>query len=504
MLTRTLCLLVCLAVNSLAALSASYNDAALAPRPVWFEENSGQASAGVAFVGRGFGVPLFILKNGALGLGSGDRLVRLEPERGSVQATAYGEAPTGAVTRTYAPGGTSVSKHFARVRVSGLWPGADLFYRIREGRLELGVDLMAGQGASVPSLRWRGAAVSLDSQGCVHVSARGLRFKLRAPSASQPDGMAGSRAVGVRYLLSRGGRLHFQVPDADPALPLNIDPVFDFSTYIGGAEIDALNAMALGPDGSIYVAGQTASTSLFGTNTGVQAGSGKVLIIRIAPGGAGVVYAAVIGGSGSDQATGIAVDAAGSAYVTGYSDSSNFLTTTGAFQTVAPQDWNAFAIKLNASGGLVYSTLLGGSGPDWGAAIVADGAGHAIVTGQTSSADYPVSTQAYQKLFAGTQDCFVTMLSADGTSVVFSTFLGGSGLDSCRAIALSPSGTITLAGSTRSSDFPVLGAFQTTTAGSLDGFVAQMNSTGSALLSSSYLGGIGEDQIASVALDGSG
>lgn len=157
MLTRTLCLLVLLAVNSLTVWSASFREPALVPRPVWFEENSGQAPADVAFVGRGFGVPLFILKDGVLGLGPEARLVRLEPERGSALAAVYGEAPTGAVTRSYSPGGTSVSRHYARVRVSNLWPGADLFYRIREGRLELGVDLMAAQAAAVPSLRWRGA-----------------------------------------------------------------------------------------------------------------------------------------------------------------------------------------------------------------------------------------------------------------------------------------------------------------------------------------------------------
>lgn len=502
--TRTLCLLVCLTVNSLTASPVASDESAQVPHPVWFEENAGQEPGDVAFVGRGFGVPLFIFKNGTLGLDSRNHLVLLEPERSSALATVYGEAPTGAVTRSYAPGGASASRHYARVRVSSLWPGVDLFYRIAQGRLELGLDLMSGQTASFPSLRWRGAAVSLDSQGCVLVSAHGLRFAMRAPSATQPDGVNGTRAVDVSYRVSQGGSLSFRVPDADPVLPLNIDPVFDFSTYVGGAQSDALNAMALGPDGSIYLAGQTASTSLFGASTGIRAGSGKVLIARLAPGGVGVVYAAVIGGAGSEQGTGIAVDSSGSAYVTGQSNSSNFPTTVGAFQSIAPQDWNAFAVKLDVSGSLVYSTLLGGSGLDWGAAVAVDGSGRAVVAGLTNSADYPVSTQAYQKLYGGSQDCFVTMLAPDGGSAVFSTYLGGSNLDNCRAVALSPSGTITLAGSTRSSDFPVLGAFQNRTAGFLDGFVAQMDGTGSTLLSSSFLGGIGEDQISSVVIDGGG
>ena len=504
MLTRILCLLACLGVDLLSASPGSSAGTESVPRPVWFEENSGQAPGDVAFLGRGFGVPLVVFKNGVLGLGSDGGVVRLEPERSSALATVYGEAPTGAATRSYAPSGLSVSRHYSRIRVSSLWPGADLFYRISGGRLELGLDLVAGQTSTIPSLRWRGAKVSLDSQGLAHVSARGLRFALRAPSAFQPDGAAERHAVDVRYQLDRAGRMRFRVQGADPALPLNIDPVFDFSTYIGGAQADSIAAIALGPDGSIYLTGQSASTNLFGINTGIPAGSGKVLITRLAPGGVGVVYAALIGGSGSDQGAGIAVDASGAAYVTGYSNSSNFPTTSGAFKSPAAQDWNAIALKLDASGALVYSVILGGSGPDWGSAIAVDSAGHAVITGQTISTDYPVTAQAYQKLFGGSQDCFATMLSADGTSLVFSTFLGGSDLDSCRAVALSPSGTITLAGSTRSSNFPVLGAFQASSAGFLDGFVTQMNSTGSALLSSSYLGGIGEDQISSLALDSSG
>jgi hypothetical protein len=504
MFTRILCLLVWLCVNLLSAASVSSSGAEPIPHPVWFEENSGQVPGEVAFVGRGFGVPLVVLRDGTLALSAESGSVRLEPERSSALAMVYGEAPTGAITRSYGPEGASVSRHYSRIRVSSLWPGADLFYRITDGRLELGLDLVAGQTSIVPSLRWRGAKVSLDSLGGIHVAARGLRFALRAPSAFQPDGTSAHHPVDVRYQLGRAGRLRFRVEGADPALPLNIDPVFDFSTYIGGAQADSISAMALGPDGSIYLTGQSASTRLLGINTGIRAGSGKVLITKLAPGGVSIVYALLIGGSGSDQGTGIAVDASGGVYVTGNSNSSNFPTTSGAFRSAAAQDWNAIVVRLDASGALVYSDILGGSGPDWGSAIAVDSVGHAVITGQTTSADFPVTTQAYQRQFAGSQDCFVTMLSGDGKNLMFSTFLGGGDLDSCRAVAVSSSGTITLAGSTRSSDFPVLGAFQTKTGGFLDGFVVQMNSTGSALLSSSYLGGIGDDQISSVVLDSSG
>jgi hypothetical protein len=110
MLIRTLCLLLCLGANLRSASPGVSREAALTPHPVWFEENSGQAPGDVAFVGRGFGVPLFIFKNGTLGLGSDTHSVRMEPERSSALATVNGEAPTGAITRSYAPGGRECLK----------------------------------------------------------------------------------------------------------------------------------------------------------------------------------------------------------------------------------------------------------------------------------------------------------------------------------------------------------------------------------------------------------
>jgi hypothetical protein len=232
---RILCLLAVLGTILLSASSASSVGTDPVLRPVWFEENSGQAPGDVAFIGRGFSVPLVVFKNGALGLGPENSAVRLEPERSSAQATIYGEAPTGASTRFYGPDGTRVSRHFSRIRISSLWPGADLFYRISDRRLELGLDLVAGQMSIMPSLRWRGAKVKLDGQSGVRVTARGWTFALRAPSASQPEGGIEKHAVDVGYQLDRAGRMRFRVQGADPALPLNIDPVFEFSTYIGGA-----------------------------------------------------------------------------------------------------------------------------------------------------------------------------------------------------------------------------------------------------------------------------
>ena len=395
---------------------------------VWFEENTGQATDNIAFIGHGFNVPVALMKDGSLALDTGHGLARLAPNQASQasQSPSFrGELPTGGVSKSYGPGACTISRHFQRVRFANLWPGADLFYRIRDGQLELGVDVMAGRSWSLPSLRWKGARAQLDRQGRVRVSAGGLSFVLRQPAAFQPGAVTREHPVEVSYALSPAGDMRFRVVGANPALPLTIDPVFDFSTYLGGSGMDSIYGLALGPDGSIYLTGQTASPSLFGRSTGVRSGSGKAMVMRLSPGGIGVVYFAVIGGSYSDQGQAIAVDANGNAYATGYTDSPDFLTTANAFQTTAPADWNAFAIKLDPAGDLVYSTFLGGSGTDQGLAIAVDGAGRAVVAGQTNSSDYPVTATAYQKNYAGSADCFVTQLSPNGTSAVFSTFLGG-------------------------------------------------------------------------------
>ncbi len=487
-----------------AGTPAPARRAASLQRFVWFEENTGQAADNIAFIGHGFNVPMALMKDGSLALDTGHGLARLVPRRASRSSSVRGELPTGGVSRSYGPGASTKARHFQRVRFANLWPGSDLFYRIRDGQLELGVEVLAGQSWRLPALHWKGASAQLDPQGRVRVTAPGLSFVLRQPSAFQPGAASREHPVAVSYALSPGGDLSFRVVGSNPALPLLIDPIFDFSTYLGGSGLDSIYGMALGPDGSIYLTGQTASPSLFGRSTGVQSGSGKAVVMRLAPGGIGVVYFAVIGGSYSDQGQAIAVDASGSAYATGYTDSPDFLTTANAFQTTAPADWNAFAIKLDSSGDLVYSTFLGGSGEDLGLAIAVDGAGHAVVAGETSSSDYPVTAMAYQANYAGSTDCFVTQLSPDGTSLVFSTFLGGSGLDDCQAVGLDSSGNVTVAGATRSSNFPVLDAFQIVSGGFLDGFVAQLSPDGSTLLGSSYLGGIGQDQISALVLDSSG
>jgi hypothetical protein len=226
-------------------------------------------------------------------------------------------------------------------------------------------------------------------------------------------------------------------------------------------------------------------------------------------------YSTYLGGSGEDRDPAIAVDAAGNAYVTGHTESTDFPTTAGAFQTTfggGPfNGGDAFVTKLNATGSaLVYSTYLGGSGGDSGRGIAVDTAGNAYVTGYTASTNFPTTAGAFQTTRGGfLMDAFVTKLNPTGSALVYSTLLGGSDLDSGEGIVVDAAGNAYVAGGTSSTDFPTTaGAFQTTFGGGAnqggDAFVTELNPTGSALVYSTYLGGSGGDSAASIAVDADG
>lgn len=231
----------------------------------------------------------------------------------------------------------------------------------------------------------------------------------------------------------------------------------------------------------------------------------------------GLDYSTFLGGSSHENALGLAVDASGNAYVTGFTQSPNFPTTTGAFDRTgsATNDLDAFVTKLNANGtALVYSTFLGGSNFEWGRAIAIDSAGNAYIAGQTKSSSFPTTGGAFDRTFnvdtcprcgIDQYDAFVTKLNATGSALVYSTFLGGFDMDDALSIALDAAGSAYVGGETGSSNFPVTaGAFDTTRNGEFDAFVTKLNATGSALVYSTYLGGLLVDFVEETVVDRTG
>jgi uncharacterized repeat protein (TIGR01451 family) len=280
----------------------------------------------------------------------------------------------------------------------------------------------------------------------------------------------------------------------------------DYSTYLGGNGWDSGSGIAVDGAGSAYVTGATSSTN-FPTQSAYQAtnqGYYNAFVTKLTPAGNALVYSTYLGGSNSyDAAYGIAVDAAGSAYVTGYADSINF-PTQSAYQAAyqgGPSD--AFVTKLTPSGNaLVYSTYLGGSGEDWGYGIAVDSAGSAYVTGHTDSADFPTQSP-YEATLQGGPNAFVTKLTPAGNALVYSTYLGGSGWDYGYAVAVDAAGSAYVTGETSSRDFPTQSAYQATLqAGDVDVFVTKLTPTGNALVYSTYLGG--SDVAYAIAVDAAG
>jgi len=283
-----------------------------------------------------------------------------------------------------------------------------------------------------------------------------------------------------------------------------------YSTYIGGSAFERGHGIAVDGSGNAYVTGSTWSTNYpvtpgaFQTTNG--GGLGDVFVTKLNATGTALVYSTYIGGSYWDEGYAIAVDGGGNAYVTGYTKSTDYDVTPGAFQTTKGGRQDVFVTKLNETGtALVYSTYIGGSGYEVGYGIAVDGSGNAYVTGYTDSPDYDVTPGAFQTTKGGYRDVFVTKLNETGTALVYSTYIGGSGGDEGYGIAVDGSGNAYVTGYTYSTDYDVTpGAFQTTNGGGRDVFVTKLNATGTALVYSTYIGGSNNDEGYGIAVDGSG
>jgi hypothetical protein len=309
-----------------------------------------------------------------------------------------------------------------------------------------------------------------------------------------------------------------------------------YSTYLGGSDFDASWSIALDALGNVYVGGDTYSGgdpnfSSFPTTTGALktslGGLSDAFVVKLSSNGSQLLYSTYLGGSYYDYGGGIAVDAPGIIYVTGYTRSSDFPTTSGAYDTSyadgTDQPDDAFVAKIDPkqTGGaqLIYSTFLGGSKQDWAHSIAVDASGKIYVTGATMSSDFPTTAGAFQTSFGGgvspnaPSDAFVVKLSADGagpTDLVYSSYLGGSDAESGSGIVVDASGEIYVAGYVYSTNFPTTeGAFQSSRNGDHDTFITKIDpdptKNGSAqLVYSSYFGGSGIEDTWGIAADVSG
>lgn len=277
-----------------------------------------------------------------------------------------------------------------------------------------------------------------------------------------------------------------------------------FSTYLGGSATEGGGEIVLDAGGNIWVTGSTYSRN-FPTRNAFQdtfaGGSTDGYVFKLSPSGGMLAYSTYLGGSGNDSASGIAVDTNGNVYIAGGTDSRDFPVMNPYQASYSGGNFfgDGFVTKLSSDGTLVYSTYLGGSTDDIGYGIAVDTEGNAYVMGYTESIDFP-TLNAVGETYGGEGDAFITKLSPLGSAILYSTFLGGSGKDTTRGIAVDNMGNVYVTGDTGSVDFPVFNPYQEMFGGGSDCFVTKLSPEGQ-LFYSTFLGGSGAEYGFDIAVD---
>ena len=329
----------------------------------------------------------------------------------------------------------------------------------------------------------QGAAIAVDSLGQAYVtgSTASSNFPL---VLSNRSGLGGATNAFALKLSASGNTLLY-------------------SGYLGGTVYDTGAAIAVDSNFNAYIAGNTQSSNFPSVNPTqpIFGGGTDVFITKLNSSGT-ITFSTFLGGSGNEEAGGIAVDSLGDIFVAGGTSSNNFPVVL-PLQNALSGTQAAFVTKIGFSGTVAFSTYLGGSGgsPQQASAIALDPAGNPYITGVTTSSNFPVAAGAVQTTLTGLQNAFVTKLNSTGQTMAYSTYLGGSTYDWGYGIAVSSAGNAYIAGTTSSVDFPQVGAVQAALNGGYDAFVSELNFNGNTVLFSTYYGGSGSDSAGAIALD---
>jgi Beta-propeller repeat/Domain of unknown function DUF11 len=533
--------------------------------PLMFEPNVGQTDARVSFLARGSGYGLFLTPQNAVlslqrastkGKATSAGVVRMKLVGASANPRIAGidQLPG---TSNYLIGNDPTKwrrkvPQYARVRYSAVYPGIDLVYYGKQGQLEYDFQVAAGADPKNIQLQFEGARGLKLNAGDLTVETGDGSVRLQAPRVYQEEGSQ-SIPVDGRFVLLAQDRVGFALGEYDRARPLVIDPVLTYSTYLGGSGSEMLPSIAVDLAQSIYVTGATTSTDFPVTpntfsGTYQTGATSNVFVAKFDPTGATLVFATYLGGTGADVSVGIAVDAATNVYVAGTTTSTNFPTSTSAFQTTphSPGNAHTFVSELDPVGAtLKYSSYFSGSNTDTAKGMTLDNKGFVYVIGITDSTDFPLAPTAgtFQSTLQGANAFFVSKIAptSSGTnSLVFSTYFGGgnpnTGGVAGGAIAVDNNangsnvyitgGTNFLyTGNNATTDFPIRNAITpggacldvptqasgtscpTTGVALMDAFVAKLSpgtTTGAQLLYCTYLGGTGTDIGLGIGVDASG
>ena len=389
-------------------------------------------------------------------------------------------------------------RHYGRVRYRDVYPGIDVEYYGNEGRLEYDFMLAPGADPNLIRVRFEGAeSIEIDGNGDLVLRSGDKELRQHKPLIYQ---IADGERVGVegRYTIGADRTVSIEIAAYDASHSLVIDPVVNWSRTFPGDGSDLFVDVAVDEHGFIYVAGTVGSTNLPHQDPlqpGHAGGFADAYVLKLAPDGQELIYATYLGGSAGDVSNGVAVDSEGSLYVSGGTDSPNFPTTPGAFQTGGAGDVDNFVVKLSPDGSsIVYSTLLGGPGRDFNEGLAIDDAGNAYILGRDNLGGFPTTPGALQSAHAGGWDAFAAKLNADGSELTWATYYGGSQGDFPVGIEVDDQHRAFLFGSSSSPNLPTTpDAFQRLSAGGSDLFLARLTEAGDALSYATRLGGSGDD-----------
>jgi hypothetical protein len=459
--------------------------------PLAFEENRGQIESDAKFIARGKGYAISLTSNRAVvvlvgtdgttgGESNDSRLVKFAAGRALLEIQAVGTNPNPRVRgidelprkSNYLIGNDPNRwrreiPNYLKVRYENVYPGIDMEYYFSHNSLEYDFIVSPGSDPRSIVVGYKGVDdMRIGGNGDLLLSVAGLAVQQGRPVVYQEkDG--GRNEIKAAYVPKGIDSIGVTLGKYDLGRSLIIDPVLSYSSYVGGDLYDSPLGIAVDSKGGVYVTGVTNSSNFPTTSGGFQTafhGPGAdydVFVMKWNPTGTDLVYSTYFGGTGTDWGYGIAVDSEGNAYLAGGTQSADLPTTPGAFQTRFHDDFgDGFVAKLNATGSdLIYSTYLGGGDPqrmshDIAYGIALDQAGNAFVVGETQSNDFPTTRGALQGSKRGITDAFITKLNSTGTGLIYSTYLGGSDEDFAQKVAVDSSGNAYITGLTASDDFP--------------------------------------------------
>jgi hypothetical protein len=479
-----------------------------APVPSAFEPNRGQAEAGVQYLARISNCTLGLRTDGAVIRDGKGSTIRMLLEYANTSAAAPEERQPGSVSYFH---GSDRKRwitglpRFGRVRYREVYRGIDLVYYTTPDGFEYDFALAPGADPRAISLRFTGASrLEISKAGDLVIHSAGGDLHQGRPHVFQ-DG----REIRASYRLHGPDRISLQIAYYDRNRRLIIDPSITFSTMLGGSGRDVALAVATDAKGAIYIAGSTDSIDFPGAispsgpvNRPITLAHPQAFVAKLNPDGSSLEFATYLGGNDSDVATGVGVDAAGNVYVAGATGSFDFPTTTGAYLTKKTGFQNPFVAKLDPAGRqLLYGTFIGPTGSGLGVSITAalgpylkvDPAGYVYLAGTTFDIGPAPTPGAFQFARKGRSDGYFLKLNPSGSAMVYASYLGGSQTNIINGLDVDSSGEAYVIGTTTSSDFPLVHAYQS--AIGINGgspFVARISSDGAALIYSTLFGGVSQ------------